>query len=87
VSDFVLGSYVPFSKPKTKSDTAHSDTAHSSPRTPRGVHVDLPAQEANGLGQAADGLNIEPFDDGRLGGIGRGNQQAIAPFGNGLDGH
>jgi hypothetical protein len=32
VSDFVLGYYVPFSKPKTKSDTAHS--AGRTPRTP-----------------------------------------------------
>jgi hypothetical protein len=52
-----------------------------------GVHLELAGEEADRLGQAADGINIEPFDDGRLGGVGGGDQQAIAPFGNGLDGH
>ena len=52
-----------------------------------GVHVDLPGEEADGLGQAADGIDVEPLDDGGLGGIGRRHQQAVAAFGDRLDGH
>ncbi len=52
-----------------------------------GVHLELSGEKANGLGEATDRKNIEPFDHSRLCGIGRGHQQAIAPFGNGLDGH
>jgi len=46
-----------------------------------GVHLELAREEADRLGQAADGINIEPFDDGGLGGVGGGDEQAVAALG------
>ena len=43
-----------------------------------GVHVDLPGEEAVGLGEAADRIDIQSLDDGGLGGVGRGHKQPIA---------
>src|SRR5271154_3604905 len=51
------------------------------------VHVDLAGEKADGLGQAADRIDIEALDDGRLGRIGPGNKQAVAAFGDSLNGH
>jgi len=40
-----------------------------------------------GLAEAADRIDVQPFDDGGLAGIGRRHQQAIASFGNSLNCH
>ena len=52
-----------------------------------GVHIDLTGKEAHGFSQAADRIDIEPFDDGGLGGIGPGNEQPISSFEHRLKAH
>ena len=52
-----------------------------------GVHVDLPGEEADGLGEAADRIDIQSLDDGGFGGVGPGHEQPIAALGDGLEGH
>jgi len=51
------------------------------------VGADLAGEEAVDLGQAADGKDVQPHDDGSLGGVGSGHEHSIAPFGDGLEGH
>ena len=51
------------------------------------VHVNLSGEEAHGLSQAADRIDIEPLDDGGFGRIGPGNEQSIAAFEHGLKTH
>jgi len=53
----------------------------------RGVHVDLPGEEADGFGEAADRIDIQSLDDGGLGGVGCGHKQPIAGLGDGLESH
>ena len=59
----------------------------SSRSTASGVHVDLPGEEADGLGEAADRIDVQSLDDGGLGGVGRGHEQPIAALGDNLEGH
>ncbi len=49
--------------------------------------VDLPGEEADGFGEAADRIDIQSLDDGGLGGVGPGHKQPIAGLGGGLEGH
>ena len=37
-----------------------------------GIHVDLAGEEADRLGQTADRIDVDPFDDSGLGGVGAG---------------
>jgi hypothetical protein len=41
-----------------------------------GLDVELPGEEADGLGEAGDGEDVEPLDDGGLGGVCGGDEQA-----------
>jgi hypothetical protein len=52
-----------------------------------GVPVDLPGEEADGFGEAADRIDVQSLDDGGFGGVGRGHKQPIAGLGDGLEGH
>ena len=52
-----------------------------------GVHVDLPGEEADGFGEAADRIDIQSLDDGGLRGVDGGHEQPIATLGDGLEGH
>ena len=51
------------------------------------LDVQVDAEEADGLGQAADRIDIQSLDDGRLGGVDGGHEQPIATLGDGLEGH
>ena len=51
------------------------------------LHVNLARQKADGFGQAADGIDVEAFNDGRFRGVGGWNEQAGPAFGGGLERH
>ena len=51
------------------------------------VDVELAGEEADGLGQAADRIDIEALDDSGFCGIGGRHEQAVATFGGGREGH
>jgi hypothetical protein len=51
------------------------------------IHLDLSREEADRLGQAADRLDAEPFDDGCLRGIGPRYKEPIGTFEDSLKGH
>jgi hypothetical protein len=51
------------------------------------VHFDLSRQKSDGLGQTADGIDVKTFDDGGLGGVGRGYEQTVALLGDSLQTH
>ena len=52
-----------------------------------GLDVELAGEESDGLGEAGDGEDVEPLDDGGLGGVGGGDEQAVAALGDGLERH
>jgi hypothetical protein len=53
----------------------------------RRLQLELAGEEAHRLGQAADGIDRDPLDDGGLGGVGRGDEQPGAALGGGGQGH
>ena len=51
-----------------------------------GVHVDLPGEEADGRGEAADRIDIQSLDAASAASA-AGHEQPIAGLGDGLEGH
>ena len=53
----------------------------------RRLDVEGAGEEADRLGEAPDGEDGDPLDDRGLGGVGRGDEQAVEPLGGGGQGH